>query len=504
MLHDIASHVHRADNLDEAVQFVLRRVAEHDGWSFGRAFLAPPGHPDRLVPMDARYEQPGQPLRAFREVTGPSVLQCAESLPGRVLETGKPVWTTVPEDLRTELAGVTERLPVELAAAFPVPVNGRVELVLEFFSDHELEDADRIEEGMAGVAGHVSRAIERLRAEAMLRESEQRFRELAESINQAFWVLDVATNQMLYVSPEWSRILGTPLPERNGDGGHWRSHLHPDDRNWVDEEFRTKARKGLFDVIYRVVRPDDEVRWVRDVAIPVHDEAGNVRRIIGVAEDVTERRELEREVADAAAREQQRLSRDLHDSIGQELTGLTMMAVRHVEALTADSHPETEVAEALVQGLKRTLRQVRRISQGLAPVGIESGGLMVALAQLAEQTRLAATTDCRFRCNDPVCVNDPAVATQLYYIAREAVTNAVKHADASTVTIRLAANKGYCELSVHDDGAGIPADSDPRTPGLGLKTMRYRARLIGAQFSIDTSPRRGTRVVCRVSVHASA
>jgi PAS domain S-box-containing protein len=504
MLHDIASHVHEAVSLDEAVNFVLRRVAEYNGWSFGHAFLAPADNPDRLVPMHAHYEQPGQLFREFRNVTARTVLESGEGLPGRVLETGEPVWAmTLPDDLRSKRADVMERLPIESAAAFPVPVNGRVELVLEFFGTHPLDDEGRIGQGMSSVAVHLARAIERLRAEALLRESEQRFRELAESINQVFWVLDAATDRMLYVSPEWSRILNTPPSEVNGDRGQWRSHLHPDDRNWVAEEFRTAAREGLFDVIYRVVRSDGTIRWVRDVAIPVHDESGNVRRIIGVAEDITERRELEREVADAATREQQRLSRDLHDSIGQELTGLTMMASRHAEALAGDSHADAEVAAGLVEGLKRTLQQVRRISRGLAPVGIESGGLMVALAQLAEQTGLAATADCRFRCSEPVNVADPAAATQLYYIAREAVTNAVKHAGASVITIRLDSDDGYCELSVDDDGSGIAESVDPQPAGLGLKTMRYRAGLIGARFSIDTSPRRGTCIVCRVPVCAN-
>lgn len=274
--------------------------------------------------------------------------------------------------------------------------------------------------------------------------------------------------------------------------------MHPDDRDWVDEEFRTKARQGLFDVVYRVIRGDGEIRWVHDVATPIHDESGNVRRILGVAEDITERRALEREIAAAATREQQRLSRDLHDSIGQELTGLTMMAVRHARTLEQIAPAEAEIAHEMVDGLKRTLQQVRRVSRGLAPVDIEAGGLVVALAQLAEQTSFAATSDCTFRCDAPVRVNDPGVATHLYQIAREAVANAVRHADAERITMTLAPVDGSVELAIEDNGRGDSRMLEPADSGMGLKIMRYRADLIGGKLSIRSSAQQGTRIVCRV------
>jgi two-component system, LuxR family, sensor kinase FixL len=503
MLHDIASHVHEAVTLDEAVQFVLCLVADYNGWSFGHAFLVRAGTPVRLVPMLAHYEEPGDVFREFRELTGQTILRSGEGLAGRALETGEPVWASeLPRDLRPGRAGVIDRLPIESAAAFPVTVGDKVELVLEFFCTRPIEDDERIRQGMSSVAVHLARTIERLRAEAALRESEKRFRELAESVNQVFWILDPATDQMLYISPEWSRILGAPPSPVNGDVEQWRSHLHPDDRERVDEEFRAKARLGLFDVVYRVIRSDGAVRWVHDAAIPVNDLAGNVRRIIGVAEDITERRELEREIADVATREQQRLSRDLHDSIGQELTGLTMMAARHARALAGSSPAEAEVAASLVDGLKRTLQQVRRISRGLAPVDIESGGLIVALAQLAEQTGLAATAECAFRCDQAIRLSDPSVATHLYQIAQEAVANAVKHADAARIEIKLGTVDGYCELTVKDNGRGIPHTTESVPAGMGMRIMRYRAKLIGAKFTIETPARGGTRVVCRVQCHA--
>jgi two-component system, LuxR family, sensor kinase FixL len=499
MLHDVASHVHEATSLEEAVQFVLRRVAESNGWSFGHAYLNSPDRPDELVPLKAHYQIRGGLFSQFRRCSSAKSLRRGEGLPGRALESGEPVWAeNLPCDIRPECGEIGEDLPIAAAAAFPVTVGDRVELVLEFFSAHPLESEPRIGQGMTNVCVHLARTIERLRADKVLRESEQRFRELAESISQVFWVYDPAADRMLYVSPGWTRIVNASDSAADTDAAPWRSYIHPHDRQRVMDELSPAELSERVDVLYRIVRTDGETRWIHDVAVPLRDESGNVRRVLGVAEDVTERRELEREIADAATHEQQRLSRDLHDSIGQELTGLTMMAVKLARALEDHSPANAQAAAALVDGLKRTLQQVRRISRGLAPVDIEAGGLTVALAQLAEQTRLMATTECIFRCENPVVLRDPGVANHLYRIAQEAITNAIKHAHARTITIVLDADSRFCRLTVEDDGQGIDPSHNGSGQGTGLRIMQYRANLIGAQFRVEQVSTGGTRIRCRI------
>lgn len=499
MLHDVATQVHEARSLEEAVQFILRRVAEFNGWSFGHAFLVPSDDVDRLVPLQSYYELNSGDFQEFREATAHLVLRRGEGLPGRALALGEPVFAgDLPRDLRGGRDEILERLSIESAAAFPIAVNGRTELVLEFFANHAIEDDFRIREGMENVGEHLARTVERLRAEAALRESEHRFRELAESVNQIFWVLDPNTDELFYVSPAWSRMIGVPASQLVRNRERWRMFIHPDDRERIDEEFQSKARHGEYDVIYRVVRPDGVIRWIHDVAVAVREETGAVRRIIGVAEDITDRRALEREIADAATHEQQRLSRDLHDSIGQELTGLSLMAAKLTQRLRRERASEAEAAATLVAGLQRTLQQVRRIARGLAPMSIETGGLSVALAQLAEQTRFAGTTDCVFHSDRPVTLQDPGVAAHLYRIAQEAVSNAVKHAQATTITITLSAAGGICELTVEDDGVGLDERQLSPVDGMGMRMMRYRANLIGARFRAVRIDSGGTRIICQV------
>lgn len=500
LLHGTATDLHEVERLEDAVAVVLQRVARFADWDYAQAFQIRSEHPEDLVPIGTPWTRNAEAATRFRAASERDVLPRDRSLPGAAVARQRAIRTDTLnqpiDDLRHPL---TESESPLTTLAVPVTVGGRPQLVLEFIGERPLPPDERTEQLIRSVRTHLSRTVERLRSATALRESEGRFRELAESTGQIFWVLDASRDELIYVSPAWSSIVGQPAPaESQPHPQHWRRYVHPDDRDWVDHAFRENATRGRYDVVYRIVRESGEVRWIHDVAVPIRDEVGSVVRILGVAADVTERRELEREIAAAATHEQKRLSRDLHDSIGQELTGLTMMAGNLAQQLQRAAPEVAAGADSLVEGLKRTLQQVRRISRGLAPVDIEAGGLTVALAQLAEQTSLAATSECVFRCEHPVRIANPAVASHLYRIAQEAVSNAVKHAGAHTISIGLQVDGGFCELSIEDDGCGMPADPDPRSEGMGQKIMRYRSDLIGGRFRIDRAASGGTRVLCQV------
>lgn len=500
MLHHIATYVHETESVEQAIGYVLRRVSEFNGWSFGHAYVVPPENTDVLIPLQVYYERHEGSFARLRELTENMIFNIGEGLPGRALKNRTTVWANnLPDDLVPLRAAWIDEIPVKSAAAFPVAINERIEIVLEFFCVHEIPNDHRLSQCMINVSIHLARTIERLRAETHLRESEERFRDLVESLNIVFWIWDPATNKLVYLSPYWSKIVGIQVPNTTSSSSQlWRKYIHQHDRQRVDQEFREKAATGQYEIFYRIVRDDGEIRWVQDTAIPVRDDNNIVTRIIGIAKDITEMRELEREIADVSTREKQRLSRDLHDSLGQELTGLTMMTHQLTQTLVKSDPDRAAMANTLLEGLRRLLQQVRRISRGLAPVDIEAGGLTVALAQLAEQTNLAATSACHFRCEGHIVIDDPNVANHLYRIAQEAVSNAVKYAQAQTITMILNSNGEFCELLVKDNGSGIP-DVDPSDfGGMGLKIMRYRADLINGQFVLESSLNRGTLIKCRV------
>jgi len=137
---------------------------------------------------------------------------------------------------------------------------------------------------------------ERKRAEAASKESEERFRQIAESIDEVFWITPPDKNRMIYVSPAYEKIWGRPCAELYANPRHWLAAIHPDDRDRVIHAALTKQSEGTYDEEYRILRPDGGERWIRDRAFPLRDDNGAIHRIVGLAEDITERKLVESEI----------------------------------------------------------------------------------------------------------------------------------------------------------------------------------------------------------------
>jgi signal transduction histidine kinase len=210
---------------------------------------------------------------------------------------------------------------------------------------------------------------------------------------------------------------------------------------------------------------------------------------------VVERERLERDIANATTNEQRLIGQELHDAVSQELTGIAILSERLREELHRSGVPQAEELDRLVPHLKTVQQQVRRISHGLMPVGVTPEGLMFALSRLAESEEQLCGVPCRFECPQEVLVGNSAAATQLYRIAQEAVQNAAKHAQASTVTIELTEDESAVELAVRDNGRGIVPEM-LAGDGIGLRIMQHRASLIGARLVVYAPPGGGTTVLC--------
>jgi PAS domain S-box-containing protein len=223
--------------------------------------------------------------------------------------------------------------------------------------------------------------------------------------------------------------------------------------------------------------------------------SGQVQHIIATGIDITERKHLEKAILEISGREQRRIGQDLHDGLGQHLTGIAFMSKVLEQKLTDQALPEAAEAQKIVKLVNQAINKTRELSRGLLPVMADAQGLMVALHQMAAEVEDLFNTSCRFLCPEPVIVRDVNTATHLYHIAQEAVNNAIKHAHAKHITISLSAISEQGTLEVSDDGPGLP-DALPLESGMGLRIMSYRANMIGGGCDVARNGKGGTQVTC--------
>jgi two-component system, LuxR family, sensor kinase FixL len=275
----------------------------------------------------------------------------------------------------------------------------------------------------------------------------------------------------------------------------------PSERPEEEPQLLARIARGESVEHYETVRVHKSGRRL-DVLLslsPLRDSAGTVIGCAGIMHDISARRRLQKEVLEIAAREQRRIGHELHDSAGQELTALSLLAEALVKKIGDRDPAEAMIARKLAAGLQRTLGQIRGIARGLMPVEVDSQGLSAALEDLAARIGETTETTCTFRCGRmPVEVNDNQTATQLFHIAQEAVTNALRHGRASDISLDLAEDERKITLAIEDNGGGFaPASSEGE--GMGLKIMHYRAGLIKARLTVGPAHPVGTAVTCTLS-----
>ena len=213
--------------------------------------------------------------------------------------------------------------------------------------------------------------------------------------------------------------------------------------------------------------------------------------------EIAERQRLDREIQAVADRERRRLGQELHDSLCQHLTGTALTAQSLRDKLEGRSAPEVGEADKVIGYIEEGIDLSRNLARGFFAPELDAEGLAFALSSLVENMTERFQVPCQFSGEESIRVPDATTATQLYRIAQEAVMNAIKHADASSVRVRLVKSDREVILRVDDDGIGLP----PRLPepqGLGLRLMSHGAAVIGADFSISRNTNGGTTVICKV------
>ena len=332
---------------------------------------------------------------------------------------------------------------------------------------------------------------EREQAEAALKREKALTDAIINSMPGTFYVLDVHANFVRWNQTQ-QELAGMTAEQIRAAGA--LSFVHVEDRPAARAKLAEALQVGYGEIEVRIrFRPDGPVRHYlltgRRMAL------GSEVFLVGCGIDITERKRVGMQIVEAIEREQRRIGHDLHDGVGQQITGLRFLSAALQRKLKEKKIAEHKMAERFEELLNEALQQVRTLSRGLHPVHADQQGLMSSLGELAQQVTRLFGLPCLFECPAPVLVADGQVATNLYRIAQEATRNAAAHAAPQHIWIRLLTSADGLHLVIQDDGHGLPPVK-PGRQGLGLDIMKYRAASIGATFELQSTTATGTTIRC--------
>ena len=283
---------------------------------------------------------------------------------------------------------------------------------------------------------------------------------------------------------------------RDVKGGEFTGHVAGHDRKRMQETV-DRLKKGLNadPVTVSMGAGDGRHFMVEWHGKPFFTVDGALDFVFFVGIDVTERKRLEKVIMEDNERERNRIGQDLHDGLGQHLAGISFKSEILKLKLKDRGIRESEDVQEIINLVSQAMNQARDLAKGLCPVDMEGGGLRGALEDLKGTVEEENGVSCLLNWDENVRIERDIESTHLYYIAREAVNNAVRHGKSKNIMISVARGENAVVLKVADDGRGMPGE-DERGPGTGIGIMQYRAWMIGAAFSIESRPGTGTTICC--------
>ena len=350
---------------------------------------------------------------------------------------------------------------------------------------------------------------EQKHAEEALRESEERFRLVANTAPMLIWMSD-ASKLCTYFNDSWLAFTGRPMELELGNG--WAKGVHAEDfERCLDTYTRAFEAREKFTMEYRLRRYDGEYRWVLDIGAPRFNQDGSFAGYIGSCVDVTDRRIAEvalsgvnSRLIDAQERERTRIARELHDDIGQRLAMLTI----ELEQLTLNS---SDLPAELLRDVAKLRNHsfeiasdVQSLSHELHSSKLEYLGIATAMSAFCREFSDQQNVKVVFAHDEVPRTLPQEISLCLFRVLQEALKNALKHSGVRHFEVELRLGPDAIHLTVRDLGSGFDREEALRAHGLGLISMAERVKLVAGRLSIDSQPQQGTTIRASVPLGKAA
>lgn len=359
---------------------------------------------------------------------------------------------------------------------------------------------------------------ERKQAEEALGESEELFRQIGENLQKVLFVVDQKDYRVLYVNPTYAQVWGRTCESLYKHPSSWLDSIVAEDRDRVNRALEQQLQTGEFNEVFRIARADQSVRWIHDRVFPIRNDEGEIYRLVGIAEDITERKQAEErlyeyqqrlrslasEVSLAEERERRRIAADLHDHIIQELAlsriklGELLVSPR----LRSTPCPLQDEIREVVGIVEKVIKETRSLVFELSPPVLYELGFGPAVEWLADRMQNRYGIVCRVRNDEQPKPLDDDVKVVLFQAVRELLNNVAKHAKARRVEISLRRENDRIQIHVKDNGIGFDTSvvgaHASQAGGFGLFSIRERLGLFAGQLVIESAPGRGTRITLEV------
>jgi len=343
---------------------------------------------------------------------------------------------------------------------------------------------------------------------ARLQESEERFRQLAEAIDDIIWMISPDGDQVFYLNPAYDKIMGHPRSEAYEAPDSWLAFTYPDDRVRLAAAFATGIRDSTFDETFRIVRPDGAIRWLHARSFPVRDASGAVYRVAGITQDITATKVAEEaleqsriELRDLSIHQEtvkeemrERIAREVHDELGQALVALNLDLHWLMQHCPPDQTAIKKKTAGMRNLIQSTAAAVQRIVEELRPIMLDDLGLADTLQWHTERFEVHTGIKCRLRISLGDLRPNKQCETAVYRLTQEALTNVARHSGASEANIRVDAVAEGLRLRISDNGNGIAPEVIEKHGSFGLLGMRERVHGLKGDIQIKGRPGKGTTI----------